>query len=119
MLGETFVLPRSSGSVTLVRINQDGFTTLYRFNDSTKKIEVTVRHIVGQDRLRKTPVDIHTLEVVETVYQVGDVAEYERRDYLTFRRKASDTSIENVDAICDYLIASANSKLISIMNWEG
>jgi len=104
------------GSTAMVRINQDKFTSQFRFNDATSKVEMNVRHTsVTRDG---AIYDRHNIEVLETIYATSTVPQYTRKAYVVFEQLASDTSIVNVTGLLSGLTASTNALLIKLMNWE-
>lgn len=113
MLGETFVLPQAGGDITLRKINQDGYSSEYRFTDATSRYNAKIRHsraASGQDR--------HNVEVVQTIFAAGDVAEYERKFYFVFEHKPGDTSVALADAVADKVILTSNALLVGLIGWE-
>jgi hypothetical protein len=113
MLGDTLVLPQAGGDITLKKINQDGYSSEYRFTDSTSRYNAKIRHSKvnnGQDR--------HNLEVVQTIFEAGDVAEYERKFYFVLEHKPGDTSVALADAVADKVILTANALLVGLIGWE-
>jgi hypothetical protein len=116
MFADTIVLPLSTGNVTVTKINQDSFGSVYRFNDATHEVKLTIRHT----KAKKNGVayDRHNVEVVETIYAASTVPEYTRTFYFVIQQLPGDTSYVNADGIADWLIASSNAALVKLMNWE-
>lgn len=113
MLGDTLVLPQSGGDITLKKINQDTYSSEYRFTDATSRYNAKIRHSKvgnGQDR--------HNMEVVQTIFALGDVAEYERKFYFVYEHKPGDTSVALVDAVADKVILSSNALMVGMVGWE-
>lgn len=114
MLGNTLVI----GSVTLVKINQDNYTSDYLFRDSTHQLVAKVRHSKTKASAARPAYDRHNFEVVETIFQAGDVAAYERKFYFVIEQLPNDTSVANADAVADLMIASTDAFLNALMGWE-
>lgn len=115
MIGTTI----SYGGLTLTRINDsEPYSAEYRFGDSTHEVRMRIRH----SKVNATPLlharDRHNVEVVETVYAAGDVPEYTRKCYFVLENKPGDTSVANMDALCDLAIASSNAFLTSVIGWD-
>jgi hypothetical protein len=113
MLGDTLTLPQAGGNIVLKKINQDGYSSEYRFTDATSRYNAKIRHSKvnnGQDR--------HNLEVVQTIFAAGDVAEYERKFYFVHEHKPGDTSVALADAVADLAIATSNALLVGLVGWE-
>lgn len=118
MFADTIVVGLSTGNVTVTKINQDNFGSLYRFNDATRELKLTIRHSKTAARSGKPAYDRHNLELLETVYATLTVPEYYRKYYIVVEQLPSDVSFVNADAIADWQIASSNANLVKLMNWE-
>jgi len=118
MLGNTLVLPLSSGNITLVKINQDGYSSEYLFRDATHQFIARIRHTKTKATLNRPSYDRHNVEVVQTVFASGAVLEYDRKFYFAIEQLAWDTSVVNVDGVADLVIASSNAFLVSLLAWE-
>lgn len=118
MLGNTLVLPQSGGDITLVKINQDQYSSEYYFRNSTTAYRARIRHTKTSASTTKPSYDRHNFEVVQTVFAAGEVAEYERKFYFVLETLPSDTSVLLADAIADLMIATSNAFLTSLSNWE-
>lgn len=113
MLADPFVLPHADGNISMPRVNNDGFSSVYRLNEATQLTTVTVRHTKmknGKDR--------HNIEVAQTVYETAEAVEVDRKVYIVFEHDSSDQDVKCVDALCDWLIASAGANLTKLLNWE-
>jgi hypothetical protein len=119
MLGDTLVLPQAGGDITLRKINQDQYSSEYLFRDTTSQYRARIRHTkTNITPLRPLAYDRHNLEVVQTVFAAGDVAEYERKFYFVLEHKPGDTSVALADAVCDKAILTSNALLVSLLGWE-
>lgn len=118
MLGDTFVLPQVGGDITLKRINNDSYSSEYLFRDATTQYRARIRHTRTNATATKPSYDRHNVEVVQTIFAAGDVAEYERKFYFVHEHKPGDTSVALVDAVADKVIASANALPVALIGWE-
>jgi hypothetical protein len=118
MLGNTLVLPLSTGNVTLVKINQDSYSSEYLFRDSTHSVRARIRHSKVAATALKPTYDRHNFEVLEVVFTAGAVAEYERKFYFVHEHLPGDTSVVLADGIADLAIATSNAFLVSLLGWE-
>lgn len=118
MLGNTLVLPHADGDVTMVKINQDSYSSEYLFRDSTSQYRARIRHTKTSAKGDRPAYDRHNFEVVQTVFASGEVAEYERKFYFVIEHLPSDTSVKVADAVADLCIATANAFLVSLLGWE-
>lgn len=117
-IANPLVLPLSTGNVSCAKINQDNYTSTYRFNDATNEYRVTIRHTKTGGKNGSPAYDRHNVEVVRTVYAAGAVPEYYQKFYFVIEQLPSDPSIVLADGISDLVIAAANAFPVSLMNWE-
>lgn len=118
MIGDTFVLPQAGGDITLKKINQDEYSSEYMFRDSTSQYVVRIRHSKTKAVNGVPSKDRHNLEVVQTIFAAGEVAEYERKFYFVIEHKPGDTSVALYDAVADKAILSTNLLLTQLLGWE-
>lgn len=118
MLSNTLVLPQAGGNITLVKINQDAYSSEYLFRDATSQYRAKIRHSTTSPRNGRPAYDRHNCEVTQTIFASGDVAEYERKFYFVIEHLPSDTSFALADAVCDLAIATSDAFLTSLMGWE-
>lgn len=118
MLGDSFVLPLSSGDVTLKKINQDGYSSEYLFRDNTHQFIVRIRHTKTAARNGRPSYDRHNLEAVETVFALGEEPEFERKFYFVAEQLPSDPDVELAEAVATKATATANALLVALMGWQ-
>lgn len=112
MFGTSITLPHSGGNIVCGKINQDGYTGEYRLRSATQQVSFTVRHTTT-----KTGLDRHNVEVIQQVYATGETAEVRRKVYIVMEQAPSDMDITLVDALCDWLIASAGANSTLLLQW--
>lgn len=118
MFGTTLVLPLLSGSLTLVKINQDGYSSEYRLGTSLMSVTAKIRHSKSGGTASKPAMDRHNFEVVRTTYATATVPEIVQKAYFVIEQSVNDVSFELMDAVADWAIATANSNLVSLIAWE-
>jgi hypothetical protein len=118
MLGNTLVLPLSSGNVTLIKINQDGYSSEYLFRDATHQYIARIRHTKTKATDTRPSYDRHNFEVVRTVWAAGAVAEYDQKFYFVIEQLPNDVAVIIGDGVADLAIATSNAFLVSLMAWE-
>lgn len=117
MLGSTFVLGLAAGNKTLPLIKQDGYAAEYYLRESLKSYRVSVRH----SKVSKPTgliYDRHNLEILITTFVAGAVPESYHKAYCVIELLPGDVYVEPVDAMADWLIATANSNVTKLYNWE-
>ena len=117
MFGTTQAVDFGQGSKTLVKINQDGYTSEYYLRDSLAEHRMKIRHSTvlrdGVDYAR------HNVEITRTIFAVGAVAEYVQKAYFVFEHLPGDAdAIKPMDGLADWAIASTDAALTSLVGWE-
>lgn len=118
MLGNTLVLPQVGGDITLVKINQDSYSSEYLFRNGTSQYRAKIRHSKTNATNGRPSYDRHNFEIVQTIFAAGEVPEYERKFYFVLEVLPSDTSVALADAVADLMIATSNAFLLSLAAWE-
>jgi hypothetical protein len=118
MFTDPSAFPLSSGSINLTRINQDGYSSEWRFQTSLLKYTFKVRHTKVAAKGTEPAKDRHNVEITRTTFAAGAVGEYSEKTYLVTEMLTSSTSVELPNALANWLIASTNAQLTKLINWE-
>lgn len=118
MLGNTLVLPLSSGNVTLVKINQDAYSSEYALRTSTLVWTAKIRHSKVKAPNTAQMYDRHNFEVVKVTLATAEVPEFYQKFFFVDERKPGDTDVVLADGIADHVIASSNAFIASLVQWE-
>jgi len=118
MLGNTIVLPQAGGDITCTLVNQDVYSSEYRFTNTTDRYVVKIRHSVVKPTGIYPQYDRHNFEVVRTTFAVGAVAEFYRKFYFVMEVLPGQTSVALEDAVADKMILSSNALLSALVQWE-
>jgi hypothetical protein len=116
MFGNTLVLPQVGGNITLVKINQDAYTSEYMFRTALTQYNAKIRH--SKVKVGGVEYDRHNFEVVQTIFATSTVAEYKRKFYYVYEHLPSDTSVDLGDAVADLAIATSDAFMVSLFGWE-
>lgn len=118
--GATLTLPQVGGNIVLNRINQDGYSSEYLFKDATQQYVAKVRHSKVNRGTKAAPLmyDRHNVEVTQTVYAAGAVAEYYRKVYFVTEQLPSDTNVILADALFDWGLVTSNENLVGLLGWQ-
>lgn len=117
MLGNTLVI-NDGASRTLVKINQDGYSSEYYLRTATHIYRAFIRHSRTKATANVPSYDRHNVEFVKTTLATGTDPEFYEKFYFVDERLASDTDVSLADAVCDLAIASSNSFLNDITGWQ-
>jgi hypothetical protein len=116
MLGSSFVLGLASGSKTLPLINSDQYSAEYYLRESAVSYRVRVRH---SNAVRDgVTYDRHNVEAVKTTFATSTTPEIKHTAYFVLELTPSDTTVEVMDALADWAIASTNANLVKLLGWE-
>jgi hypothetical protein len=102
---------------TLIKINQDNYASEYLLRETLESYRLRIRHTVAK-RTGGFEVDRHQVEAVHTVFATITVPELVRKVYLVFEQDKTDTMVNDVKALSDWLIVSSNVNTVSLANWE-
>jgi hypothetical protein len=117
-LANPLVLPVAGGSISMLKINQDSYSSEYLFRDATHHYRAHIRHSKTKATATRPSYDRHNFEVVRTVWASGSVAEYDQKFYFVMEQLPNDVAFAVGDAVADLAIASSNAFLTSLLNWE-
>lgn len=118
MFGNTLVLPHADGNITLVKINQDSYASEYAYRGATQALTAKIRHTTIPAKNGQVARDRHNVEVSQRVYADGETPEKFRRVYVVIEQEPSDTDVKLCDSLADWLIATANVNVTSLLGWE-
>lgn len=118
MLADPFVLPHADGNISCVKINNDAYSSEYSYRSATQQVRIKARHSQTKGTADSPAKDRHNVEVVQTIFAAGEAAEYSRKAYIVIEQLPGDTDVKLVDALADWLIASANANVGKLLNWE-
>lgn len=113
MFGNTLVLPHADGNITLVKINQDQYSSEYMFRNTTHMVTAKIRHTTT-----KTGNDRHNVEISQKIFATQSAEEVNRKVYVVLEQSKTDTDVKLTDALADWLIASTNANVTSLLGWE-
>lgn len=116
MFGNTLVLPQVGGNITLVKINQDAYSSEYMFRTALTQYNAKIRH--SKVKVGAVEYDRHNFEVVQVTFATATAAEFKRKFYFVYEHLPADTSVDLGDAVADLAILTADAFLISLFGWE-
>jgi len=118
MFGNTLVLTLGATPVTLVRINQDNYSSEYLYKDSVEQYRVRIRHTKVAAKNGRPEYDRHNFECTRTTFETDTVAAYDHKVYYVIEHKPSDMDIELEVAVFNHAVATSGSFLDSLQQWE-
>lgn len=118
MFGNTLTLTIAGVATVMTKIKEQDYSSEYMFRDSTHQLVAKIRHSRTKATADRPSYDRHNFEVVETIFATDTAAEYQRKFYTVQEQLASDTDVDLADSVCDWLIASTDASLVSLLGWE-
>lgn len=118
MIGDTIVLPLSSGNVTCTKINQDGYSSEYLYATTTYEYRIRVRHTKTGPKASGLSYDRHQFDVTKTTYVAGAVPEQYIKYYFVLECIPGTTDVVLADGVCDLAIATSDALITKLLGWE-
>lgn len=118
MFASPLVLPHADGNISCIRINQDNYGSEYLYRSAVGQVRIKIRHSVKKATAVTVEADRHNVEITQTVYATESTDELTRKVYIVVEQQASDTDVKLVDALADWLIATANANTLSLLSWS-
>lgn len=120
MFGNTLTLPHADGNRVLVKIDQSKpYESEYLLRDSTKETTMRIRHTDSRPKYNGLVlVERHNVEIFERIFAVGETPQKCRKWYIVGEQEPGDTDVKLVDSLADWLIATANANVISLLGKE-
>jgi hypothetical protein len=113
----TFTDLHGTDDFVLQRINQDGYSSEYRYRDADREIGLTIRNTSYADKKRPVTIDRHTVQLTETVFPVAPATlSTIRKCYAVFENQQGDSITLSVDiagALCAFLSESNWTKTVN------
>jgi hypothetical protein len=120
MFGNTLTLPHADGNRVLVKIDASKpYESEYLLRASDKETTVRIRHSETKPAGGGgATYERHNVEVKERIFATAEKAEYYRKWYIVGELLPSETDVKLVDALADWLIATANANVTSLLGKE-
>jgi hypothetical protein len=107
---------------SLIRINQDQYSSEWLLRSSTDEFRMFIRNTTRTDKARSVLIDRHNIELRWTVFPIAPATRsYVRRTTVTVENEQGDTLTDPVGVavgLCNYLSASAGSNITKMVNFE-
>ncbi|DAD52046.1 coat protein [ssRNA phage Zoerhiza.2_24] len=118
----TFTDVHGTEDFAFVRVNQDKYSSEYRYSTDLKRVTLKLRNTSRYDKPSGKTFDRHNVELVETILAVSpSILTTERKVYLTFEVQQGDVLADNVAlavALCGWLTASSAATLVKLTAFE-
>lgn len=124
MFSDTIALTDVHGTTdyTLVKVNQDKYSSEYRITTDLNRIVLKIRNTVRFDKASLKSFDRHNVEITETIFPVApSTTSIERKAYFTFEVQQGDVIADNVElgsVLCEWLTASSSANMGKMAQFE-
>lgn len=105
------------GSKTLVRINQDSYSSEYYLRESDAEYRMKIRHT--KSVVNGAAADRHNVEITKVTFAVPDTSpEYTQKAYFVFEAPPSYISSSLMAGLSGWATASTNEALENLVGWQ-
>jgi hypothetical protein len=108
-----------AGSKTLIKINQDQYSSEYYLRETLQELTMKIRHTKTSPKDGSLAADRHNVEITQTVFAVvGTSPEYTRKAYFVFEAPAAYADVGPMSGLSSWAIASTNEALTNLQGWQ-
>lgn len=99
MFAETLSVTYGGVSKSFVRVNQDAYSSEYRFQDTTQRITLFIRH----STVKGTKKERHNVEFQQVVFGATEAEDIARKAYCVYEISSRDTSADLLETLRVFL----------------
>jgi hypothetical protein len=122
MFADPAVVSINAVNKSLVRINQDKYSSEYLLRTATNEWRLNIRNTPARfDKRLQATIERHNAELIETVFATGSAPAYTRKVYVVLENQVGDTLVDPLyDAVglLSFLTASSGANITKMMNSE-
>lgn len=120
MFADTVSFSYCGSSVTLTKINQDGYSSEYALKTSVYDMSMRIRHTKTKPTAGGTVYDRHNVELKSIVFATSTVPEFYRKAYFVIECKPNDGAdgVLLMDALSAFYGAASPDSGAKLVNWE-
>lgn len=122
MFADPQTLTVNAVAKALVRINQDGYGSVYLLRSATDEFKLTIKNQSRLDKQRGVTIDRHTVEFIHTVFPVAPATIASiRKVYTVIENQQGDTLTDPnyvATALYAWLTASSSVNIGKLLNFE-
>lgn len=117
--GSTQAVTFAAGSKTLVKINQDQYSSEYYLRESLVEYHMRIRHSQSRSADGLQLNDRHNVEVTQTTFAVAGVSpEVTVKAYFVFEAPAAYIAVTPMSGLCAWAVATSNEALTNLLGWQ-
>jgi hypothetical protein len=122
MFADPQTLTVNAVAKALVRINQDGYGSVYLLRSAADEFKLTIKNLSRLDKQRGVIIDRHTVEFIHTVFPVAPATLASvRKVYTVIENQQGDTLTDPsyvATALYAWLTASSSVNIGKLLNFE-
>nr|UJQ85442.1 MAG: hypothetical protein 2 [Leviviridae sp.] len=119
MFSDTLVVTIDGVANTLVRVNQDAYSSEYRLKGVGGEFTMRIRNTSYKDKVRGVTVDRHNFELIKLIYPVAPAVTPEiRKVYAVFENDASANLTNSAKHTVGSLAFLTEANVTKMLNWE-
>jgi hypothetical protein len=121
MFADPAVVAVNGSNKSLVRINQDKYSSEYLLRSSTDEYRLFIRNSSRFDKRVNAQVDRHNAEFIHTVFPTSTTPLIVRRQYVVIENQQGDTLADptyTATGLLAFLTASSAANITKMLNSE-
>lgn len=119
MFADPSVVTINAVAKSLVRINQDKYSSEYLLRSATDEHRLTIRNTSYLDKKRNVMIDRHNVELTVTVFPVAPATlSTRRKTYIVIENQQGDTLTDPTKVAVGILAFLTEANITKLMNFE-
>lgn len=119
MFTDPAVVTINAVAKSLVRINQDKYSSEYLLRSSTEEHRLNIRNTRYTDKKRGVSIDRHNVELIHTVFPVAPATlSTVRKVYTVIENQQGDTTVDPRNVALGLFAFLTSAKVDQLMNFE-
>lgn len=119
MLADPQSVVFTSGTKTLVKINQDSYSSEYYLRETDAEYRLRIRHSkIAASAKNPLGLDRHNVEFTETIFASGEVPEFTRKMYAVYEVPPSKTNASMWATLSGWISADTYANAIAVNGWQ-
>lgn len=122
MFADPAVISINGSNKSLVKINQDGYSSEYLLRTDTEEYRLNIRNTSRTDKVRGVRIDRHNAELIHTVFPVApSTLAIVRKAYAVVENQQGDALANPAyvaGGLLSFLTSSTNANILKMMNSE-
>lgn len=115
---DTITITINSVAKTLVRINQDGYSSEYFLRGTLDEFRLKIRNSSYVNKTSGKTVDRHNVEFTQLVYATTTVPAINRKAYAVLENERADGVTEPLNFDLGYVAFFSSANITKLLNYE-